>query len=501
MKKIKVDSRFVFLIVLAILSCQSNNTDKDSPKKSETISKPEGTPNIIFIYTDDQRYDCLGAVQEEMGDKARFPWLQTPNLDKLASDGVRFRNAFVVQSLCTPSRASFLTGTYTHTHQIFTNFTSFPEDMGHFGKALSENGYQTAYIGKWHMGQQSGQRPGFTYSASYLGQGKFYDCPFEINGVETETEGWVDDVATDYAIDYIKNNKDNKFAVALGYKSAHVPCNPPDRSKNLYKGEHMGPAQNHTDLPIYLGRVHLAKPEHLKPTGNVMVDDEMEYFRTLTAIDDNIGKILQVIQELDLEEKTMIIFSSDNGYHFGEHGIGDKRSAFEVSMRIPMIVKYPGLPINQTASDAMVLNIDVAPTILDFAGIDIPDFMQGKSWKPILEGEETKIRDAFMYEYFFSYTDITDYEIQTGNPPITPTIVALRTENTKIITYPGRDWVELFDLKNDPYERDNLAELKEYEGLLTEMQSKLEDEKKKINFAIPEKAKYVPDDNLEEWRK
>ncbi len=491
---------FIVFLLTGLHSCKSAREDIRE-EGTFPAAGPETRPNFLFIYTDDQRYDCLGAVQKEQGDNARFPWLQTPNLDRLAAEGIRFGNAFVVQSLCTPSRASFLTGTYTHTHGIFTNFTPFPEDMMHFGRALTEAGYQTAYIGKWHMGQQSGQRPGFTWSASYLGQGVFLDCPFEINGIETATDGWVDDVATDYAVDFIRKNSDHPFAVVLGYKSGHIPCIPPKRAKDLYRGEHMGPAINHTDLPIYLGRVHLALPEHLKPFGNVLVEDEMEYFRTLTAIDDNVGRLMDLLDELDISENTMIIFTSDNGYHFGEHGIGDKRSAYEISMRIPMIVRYPGLSLNGTVNPANVLNIDVAPTVLDFAGLDIPGQMQGTSWKSLLEGKTEKIRDAFLYEYFFSYTDITDWEIQTVNPPITPTIEALRTDKAKLITYPGRDWIELFDLVKDPYERDNLANDTEYAELLSEMLKTLAREKERLEFRIPEKAKYVPDDKLEEWRK
>jgi len=465
------------------------------------IAHAQEKQNFIFIYTDDQRYDCLGVVQEEQGDKARFPWLKTPNLDRLAEEGVRFRNAFVAHSLCTPSRASFLTGQYTHRHKIFTNFTNFPKDMPHWGSLLTEAGYQTAYVGKWHMGEQGGQRPGFSYSASYLGQGEFFNCPFEINGKKTQTKGWVDDVATDYALDFIRENKEDNFAVAIGYKSAHVPFLPPGRHEDTYtSGEKMGPPQNVTDMPVYLGRVHLARPEHLKPYGNVLTKDYINYFRSLSAIDDNVGRIMAFLEEQGLDDNTMIIYSSDNGYHFREHGIGDKRSAYEVSMRVPMLVWQSGMTAGGSVSDAMVLNIDVAPTILDMAGLDIPEQMQGKSWKPLLNNQSASVRDQFLYEYFFSYTDITDYEIQTANPPITPNIVALRTDDTKLITYPGRDWVELFDLKNDPYERTNLAEDPAYSELLKEMQRKLEKEKLRVAFEIPEGAKNIPDDDLEKWR-
>ncbi len=456
--------------------------------------------NFIFIYTDDQRYDCLGVVQKEQGDKARFPWLKTPNLDQLAEEGIRFRNAFVVQSLCTPSRASFLTGKYTHTHNIYTNFTNFPKGTNHWGKLLSEAGYATAYIGKWHMGEEGGQRPGFDYSASYRGQGIFFDCPFEINGKPVETKGWVDDVATDYSLDFIRENKSKKFALALGFKSAHVPFTPDGEYAKLYPDAQMGPAQNHMNFPIYLGRVHLAKPEHLKPYGNVLTEDYIDYFRTLTAIDANVGKIVALLEELEIDEETMIIFSSDNGYHFGEHGIGDKRSAYEVSMRVPLIVKYPASGKSGIVSDALTLNIDLAPTLLDMAGLKIPDEMQGKSWKPLIEGNAGSIREGFLYEYFFSYTDITDYEIQTANPPITPTIVAYRTDDAKLITYPEQGWTELFDLQNDVYEQKNVAEAVEYATVKADLEAALAKEKKRLNFKYPDDYVSAPDDNLEGWR-
>lgn len=465
------------------------------------ISSDRPPPNIVFIYTDDQRYDALGVVQKELGSDARFPWLQTPNLDKLAEEGVRFRNAFVVHSLSTPSRASFLTGKYTHSHDIFTNFTGFPEDTYHWGRALTESGYQTAFIGKWHMGEEKGKRPGFTYSASFLGQGHCFDCPFDINGSMTPTKGWVDDVSTDFTCEFIKKNKNKPFAIAMGFKAVHVPFCSPGKYQELYKDEQMGPARNHMNLPPYLGRVHFAKPEHLKELGNVLVEDKISYFRTITAMDHNVGKILELLKELELDDNTIVIFSSDNGYHLGEHGIGDKRSAYEVSIRVPLLIWCPDKIMGGRTSDALALNIDVAPTILEFAGLEVPKSMQGVSLKKILEMKEEKVRDGFLYEYFFSYGDITDFEIQTADPPITPTIVAYRTKDKKIISYPEQGWLEVFDLQNDPYEQRNLAYRSEYKELKTQLLNKLESEKERLGYRLPENYIPAPDEFTEGWRK
>ena len=457
-------------------------------------------PNFVFVYADDQRYDCLGAVQREQGAAARFPWFETPNLDRLAAGGIRFRNAFVVHSLCTPSRASYLTGRYTHSHGVYTNFTPFPAGMPNFGSLLRAAGYETAYIGKWHMGDQSGQRPGFSYSASYEGQGRYFHCPFEVNGQTAGTQGWVDDAATDFAIEFLRKRRSQPFALALGFKSPHADFNPPARLRNKFKGCKPGPAVNHTDLPIYLGRVHVADPRHEKSGGNRRVEDLLNYFRVIAGADENVGRLLKALDEAGLSEDTMVIYASDNGYHLGEHGIGDKRSAYEVSMRVPLLVRYPRLGRTGTA-DGMALNIDLAPTMLDFAGVPVPPEMQGRSWRPLLEGRAARIRDAFFYEYFFSYKDITDYEIQTANCPITPTIAAVRTGTAKLIKYPERDWVELFDLARDPYERDNLAALPEHAQLREQMERLHAREMKAVGFRYPPGYQPPPVEGLEEWRR
>src|SRR4051812_34920886 len=161
-------------------------------------------PNFVFVYTDDQRWDALSVVQKEMGDKGRFPWFKTPHMDRLAAEGVRFRNAFVVNSLCAPSRATFLTGCYGHVNGVVNNHTPFPEKNVTHASLLRAAGYKTAYCGKWHMDGQRGHRPGFDFSASFVGQGRYVDCPIEVNGKETPSKGWVDDVTTDYAINFIK---------------------------------------------------------------------------------------------------------------------------------------------------------------------------------------------------------------------------------------------------------------------------------------------------------
>src|SRR5262245_6916459 len=338
-------------------------------------------PNFVFIYTDDQRWDAMSVVQKEHGDKGRFPWLKTPHMDRLAAQGVRFRNAFVVNSLCAPSRASFLTGQYGHKNGIVNNHTPFPVDNVTWATLLRRAGYVTGYIGKWHMDGQKGQRPGFDFTASLIGQGKYFDCPVEVNGKSTETKGWVDDVSTDFAVKFMKENKDKSFALAVGFKATHGPFDPPPRHANTYEGETNRPVPNLASKAIYRqdGDAKPKKDPQSKKKKAAGKGPALGYFRCISAADDNLGKLLQALDDLGLTQDTIVIFASDNGYYLGEHSLGDKRSAYEESLRIPFLLRYPRLANAGTTVDAMVLNVDLAPTFLDYANVAIPKEMHGRS--------------------------------------------------------------------------------------------------------------------------
>lgn len=431
-------------------------------------------PNFVFIYTDDQRWDAMGVVQREQGERARFPWLRTPSMDRVAAEGVRFRNAFVVNSLCAPSRACFLTSQYSHLNGVANNHTPFPVDSVTHATELRKAGYKTGYFGKWHMGGQTGQRPGFDFSASFVGQGVYIDCPIEVNGVKTPSKGWVDDVTTDYALQFIKENKDKPFSVVLGLKAVHGPRTPPESHKNDYAGETVKAPENAAARPPYVAGE--GKPVASAKTGGS--ENLLNYFRTLNGADDNVGKVLKTLDELGLAEDTVVVFASDNGYYLGEHGLGDKRSAYDESLRIALLLRYPRLAKAGSLVDQMALNIDLAPTLLDLAGVKIPESMQGRSWKPLLEGKAEDWRKAFFYEYFF----------EQGFPG-TPTTLAVRTEDAKLIKYPGHEeWTELFDLKADPLEMKNLAGDPAAKDLLTRMQAEFDRQAKAVAFRMPDYA-------------
>lgn len=450
-------------------------------------------PNFLVIITDDQKSDVVGLEQREQGAAARFPWFRTPNIDRIATEGIRFRNAFVTLSLCAPSRAAIMSGRYNHAIGVVDNKTPFPDLPDSLQREMQKAGYSTAYFGKWHMGRQSGKRPGFDRSVSYIGQGVFKDCPVEIDGVAAKTKGWVDDVITDYALEHLDQRpKDKPFLMFVGFKSAHGPRTPPDRHRETYAGESVGPVHADGVPAPYVETFRRADAEPKAATKKAASkkaaakkaaaggqgEGVLNYLRVLQGVDDNVGRLLKALDDRKLADDTMVVFMSDNGYYLGEHRLGDKRSAYEESLRIPFYVRWPGFGAGRRGGvvDQMVLNIDLAPTILDLAGAPIPAAMQGRSWRALAEGREPgePWRKAFFYEYYHE-------------PPFAiPTIFALRTETAKLIVYPGHpDWEELFDLAADPGETRNLIHQESARALRDDLRSQFDAQARALGVRIP----------------
>jgi arylsulfatase A-like enzyme len=419
-------------------------------------------PSFVVVLSDDQRFDALGVVQREQADAARFPWLATPNLDRLAADGVRFRNAFVVSSLCSPSRASFLTGLYGHTSGIVDNETPLAAGTVTVATRLREAGYRTGYVGKWHLGDQL-ERPGFDWSASYTGQGSYFDATFLVDGLPERSQGWVDDVATDYAIGFLRRHRSEPFLLVLGYKSPHGPHLPgsvPERARGRHREVPLAPAPNAAALPPY---------EAPQRGGWITgTDDSVRgYFDLVGAMDDALGRLLDAIDAQGLRERTVVIFAGDNGYLLGEHGMRTKRAAYEGSIRIPLLVRWPaaGDAARGLRIDAPVLNVDLAPTLLELAGVPAPDTLHGRSLAELIEPGGRPWRQAFLYEFF--------QEPSFG----IPTQLALRTPDAKLVVYPGRpEWTQLFDLARDPGEQHDLARDAERAPQLEALRAELERE-------------------------
>lgn len=437
-------------------------------------------PNIIFILTDDQRYDAMGFM-------GTYPFLETPNIDRIADEGVHFTNSFVTISLCGPSRAAFLTGTYPHVNGVSTNAEGRefnPLKTPTFPMLLRENGYRTAFIGKWHMDHSRAPRQGFDHWVSFSGQGNYNGNDLNIDGKEVRNEGYITDELTQYAIDFIKKNSKEPFCLYLSHKAVHGPFTPADRHKNQYQEGRFPELPSYSDdlsgKPAWQRirmpaeddyRIRDNNPRIVKkriPAGhfNPKVGAKSmgkNYLRAISAVDEGVGRLYEVLESEGMLENTCIIFAGDNGYMLGEHHRGDKRVPYNESMRIPWVMRLPQRIPPGSKVDEMILNVDLAPTLLDLAGVDPPAIMQGRSVLPLFRANKPEWRDSFLFTY---WPDLM---------PNLPRMLSVRTERYVYSTYPDLDDIdELYDLERDPYEMRNLVELPEYAGLLETMQSKLD---------------------------
>ena len=411
-------------------------------------------PNFVFLFADDQRYDAVGAVQREQGDKGRFPWFKTPNMDRLAAEGVRFRNAFVVNSLCSPSRACFLTGRYSHANGVWNNGTPLGDSLVTHATLLRAAGYSTGYVGKWHMDAQP-TRPGFDWFASFTGQGSYFNANFLVNGKPERADEWTDDRSAGYAIRFLEAEraKDRPFVLVVGFKAPHGPFDPPKRLAEAFAGEKARAVPNLGLPPGF--NPDLGKP---KPPAGDRVDVNLSYFRCIAGVDENVGKVLAALDRLKLAEDTVVVYASDNGFYLGEHTLADKRSGYDESLRIPLLVRYPKSGLKGVTHDDLVLNVDLAPTFLDLAGVPVPKEMHGKSWKTLLAKEAPReaFRASFFYEYFRENGPKKAPATAVGGYN-TPTMTGVRTATHKLLKYRDRpEWSELFDLATDPFETKNL---------------------------------------------
>lgn len=426
------------------------------------IFAQEKKPNILFILTDDHRYDAFSCM--------RHPVVKTPHLDRIAREGANFRNSFVTTSLCSPSRASFLTGQYAHTHGVVTNHTMWKDENVTFMELVKKAGYATAFIGKWHMpGDKLPKLRGVDEFITFTkegGQGVYYDCPLVINGVETPRPGkYITDDLTDFAVQFIEKKRRNPFCLYLSHKAAHFGFRPPRHLRNLYKGQDLRmPPESDTWVTLTNNNIFVGAP---LPMNNLY----RNYLRVIASIDEQVGRVLTRLEQMGELDNTVIIYAGDNGHLFGEHGLYDKRNAYEESMRIPFFIRYPKL-IRQTGNrEQMILNIDLAPTLLDIIGAQIPSFMQGKSIVPYLKSPLREGRDAFLYEHFPVF------------PIPIPGITAVRTRDYKYIVYQKGTWHDqLFNLKNDPRELKNIVGTDAGKAALPDLQSRLEELKKETGY-------------------
>ena len=498
----------IFLwLLIGLLGCKNSGRNKNC----DTDKKP---PNIIFIMSDDHAYQAISCYDSSLN--------QTPNIDRLAKEGVRFRNSFCTNSICGPSRAVLLTGKYSHINGHIDNNVTFDGSRQTFPKLLQKAGYQTAMIGKWHLRSDP---TGFDYWNVLPGQGQYYNPDFIENGVRKQIMGYVTDITTDIALNWLENRDQKKpFCMLLHHKAPHRNWMPGPVHLNMYdtvdfpipetffddytsrgaaaqeqkmeiaedffisydlkvpaQDNKLNKTQKQKTDSIYwqstYGRLNkeqkaewdkaykLKNEQFLNanPEGEELAKWKyrryiQDYLSCIASVDDNVGKLLDYIDKEGLSENTIVVYTSDQGFYLGEHGWFDKRFMYEQSLRMPLIIRYPKEIKPAVNESDMVLNLDFAPTFLDYAGIRIPEDIQGRSFRKILSSETPNDWREGVYYHYYEYP----------GPHAVKRHYGIRTKKYKLIHfYYDVDYWELYDLENDPQEINNLynnpdyAEIKE----------------------------------------
>ena len=484
------------------------------------------TPNILFIMSDDHAYQAISAYGHPIGQLA-----PTPNIDRLAAEGMVFENMFVANSICGPSRAAIITGKFSHKNGFRNNGDMFDADQPTLPKYLKEAGYQTAVVGKWHL-KSSPQ--GFDYWCVLPGQGHYYNPDFLTPEDTIRIEGYVTDIITDLAIDWLDQQRDpaKPFLLLYQHKAPHREWLPAEEYLDFYHGvtfpepsslfdthENMGAAAREAEMLISehmalssdnkihpdiveekgfkpflrwypnayhnnLDRMNLEQRANWESVYGPM-NDEFEsdtpegddlvrwkyqrylqdYLACIKSVDDNVGRILDYLKEQGLDQNTIVVYTSDQGFYLGEHGWFDKRFMYEESFRTPLLIRYPQMVAPGTKATKMVQNIDFAPTFLKLAGLEIPDDMQGVSIIPILKGEDPENWRTSLYYHYYEFPSIHMAKRHYG----------IRTDRYKLIHfYNDIDEWELYDLQADPSEITNLINHSDYQDIKNDLKHHLD---------------------------
>ena len=460
-------------------------------------------PNILWIFSDDHAYQAIGAYGGRFQDEGL-----TPNIDRIAADGMLFEKAYVGNSICAPSRATLLTGKHSHLNGKFTNGGGFNHDQPQFQKMLQKHGYQTAMIGKIHL---SGAMQGFDYWEVLPGQGSYTNPRFITEEGNTRYEGHSTDIITDRALNWLQNNRDKRrpFMAMVHYKAPHRNWTPAPRiaeefrkrtfpepetlfddfsgrgvaahkqDMSISKTMRMG-----GDLKVNKGSERAAYIARHNPQGDDLIRWKyqaymQDYLGCIAGIDENVGRLLAWLTESGLEKNTVVMYSADQGFYLGEHGWFDKRFMYEESFRTPLVARWPGVISPGSRNTDLVQNIDFAETFLDIAGAPIPDDMQGKSLLPLLKGKTPDDWRRSLYYHYYEYPAVHSVRRHEG----------VFDGRYKLIRFYGRDvpdgeeW-ELFDLKNDPREMNSVYVNPEYAGKVEALKAELE--RLKAQYQVPE---------------
>lgn len=426
--------------VTGLSACGGTNGGRPIPTAADPAlaAAHADAPNIIVILSDDHRADHLGLT-------GVAPGLQTPNLDRLAQEGVRFTDSTVTTALCSPSRASFVTGEYARRHGVVNNVSDWNPANVTFFETLAAAGYRCGYIGKWHM---PGSLPDLRGVDTFItftveeGQGVYVDCPLVINGVDVERPGtYVTTDLTDLALEWLAaGDLAQPTCLVLAHKAVHHPFDPPADLQGSLNGVPLMPTPDEG-----FTWETLLERNVWEGTAGRLEAVYQRYCETLLGLDREIGRVLDYVDASPRAQDTVVIYTSDNGYSWGEHTLTGKRWAYDVAAEVPLLVRWPaGVTRPGIETEAPVLNIDLAPTLIDLAGLDIPGNIQGQSWVPLLKGDDESARDEVYYEYF------ADYPYQV------PPHQAVRTARWLYVEYERGLPPELYDRIADPEQRNNL---------------------------------------------
>ena len=452
---------------------------------SQSADRPR--PNIVYIMADDHASHAISAYGSTIN--------KTPNIDRIAQGGVRLNNCFCTNSICTPSRAAILTGQYSHRNGVYTLNDRLDPDRNHVGKELQRTGYQTAMIGKWHL---TSDPTGFDYWNILPGQGVYYDPAFIQQGERKQYKGYCTDLIGDFTLDWLAKRDSNKpFFLMSHHKAPHRPWQPAPKYQSMFDGQtvkepatlfdhYEGRARSVAEVKMRVGEnmtktdVKQDLPEGLKGDAlrkwayQLYIKD---YLRCIQSVDDNVGRVLDYLDANGLASNTIVIYTSDQGFYLGDHGWFDKRLMYEEALRMPFVMRYPGVIKAGSINRDMILNIDFAPMFLDYAGVKPPESMQGHSFRANVEGHTPGNWRKAMYYRYWMHND-NDHHV--------PGHYGIRTDRWKLIYFYGKDlgmngahppdsapeW-ELYDLKNDPREMTNLYTKPKYAAVVRELKAQL----------------------------
>jgi arylsulfatase A-like enzyme len=444
-------------------------------------------PNLLVILVDDLRFDETGA--------SGHPYMRTPHIDRLAHEGAQCVNAFHTTPLCSPNRASILTGQYASRHGIIDNVgrDAMSHRLANYHLALQQLGYETAHIGKWHMGNDASPRPGYDHWVSFRGQGMITDPMLWEAGSERKVEGYVTDILNQRAVEYVRRKRDKPFALFLAHKAVHPDVQQkqdgtidvatmqgyvlPERHRDLYRGETYPPRPNVLPLEevleqkpawreVFELRKHPSSRAFLDAIHVGYQEEVRERAAMMASVDEGVGMLLQALEETRALDNTCIVFLGDNGFFFGEHGLGaERRFPYEEGIRTAFFVRYPALVKRGTRIERMVTALDIAPTLIELGGGTPGAHVQGLSMVPLLKDGDARGRDSFLIEYY--------------NESAWPWIVgmtykAVRTEQAKLIHWVHKEGMdELYDLARDPYEITNVIGQPAYRETVAQLRTKL----------------------------